>query len=418
MIRAARLPPWIPFTALSLLFFLVSAGTFSSLGVVLPAMVRELGMNWAEAGMGYTVLGLACGLASFAPAYLIRRFGVRADLALGALVLASGFGALALAHSAWAYIVGTLLCGLGFALVGTVPGTHVLTSLFKRRSTVLGAYFTVGALGGVAGPLLYVVVQSTTNGWRPYWIVFVIATLLLGLFAILVTPGDSAASPATAPPEQVEPTQMIEGLHDWTVRRALGTAQFYVIVGAYTIYLLVNTTAHGFGVEHLTERGIDPKAAAGIMSLEALIGAGVSIVGGMAGERIGPKRLLIIALVFLVFGMAGLAEARGLGLMLVYAVGMGVGFGLTFIAATCLLYNYFGKGPNLELYSIMSLISTSAAIGPAVGGWTRDVFGSFTMLFILCGVASVLMLLATWFMRPPVFARLPLTGALADAPAE
>jgi MFS family permease len=402
--RSWRPRPWANFAAFSLLFFLVSAGTFSSLGVVLPAMVRELHWSWTQAGMGYTILGVACGLSSFTPAFLIRRIGMRGNILCGAAVLAAGFGALGLAHSVWTYLAGTLLTGVGFSLAGTVPGTHVLTGLFKRRSTVLGAYFTIGALGGVAGPLLYVAVQGLTHGWRAYWVVFVAASVLLGVFAVAVTPGGAevGAAPA-APPEQAEPARMIEGLQDWSVQRALRTVQFYVIVGAYTMYLLVNTTAHGFGVEHLTERGIDARSAAAIMSLEALIGAAVSLVGGALGEKIAPKTLLIFALVSLSIGMTALAEARGYPLMLVYAVGMGIGFGLTFLASTVLLFNYFGKRANLELYSIMCLISTSAALGPAVGGWARDTFGGFTVLFLLCTVATLIMLAATCFMTPPSF---------------
>jgi MFS family permease len=415
-IQKAR--PWACFTALSLLFFLVQAGTFSSLGVVLPAMVRELHWSWAEAGMGYTILGLACGLASFVPAFLIRRIGVRGNLLCGATVLVGGFGALGLAHSVTVYLAGTLMAGLGFSLVGTVPGTHVLTGLFKRQSAVLGAYFTIGALGGVAGPLVYVAVQTLGRGWRPYWLVYVLAALALGVFAVLVTPRvEPAPSQDTAPPEQLEPARMIEGLHDWTVRRALGSVQFYVIVGAYTTYLLLNTTAHGFGVEHLGEHGISGQDAAAMMSLEALIGAGVSVIGGFVGEKVSPKALLAFAMIALAVGMAALAQAHGYGLMLVYAVGMGIGFGLTPIASTVLVLNYFGKKPNLELYSIMCLISTSAALGPAVGGWARDAFGGFTVLFLVCAAVGVVMLVAAGLMRPPALASVK-PGRLAESPAE
>lgn len=411
--------PWANFAALSLLFFLVSAGTFSSLGVVLPAMVRELHWTWAQAGLGYTVLGIACGLASFTPAFLIRRLGVRGDIFCGTLVLVGGFSALALAHAAWTYLLGTLLTGIGFSLVGTVPGTHVLTGLFKRRSTVLGAYFTIGALGGVAGPLLYVVVDGLTHGWRGYWVVFVAAAVMLGVFAMIVTPkGAEVEGAPAAPPEQVEPVKMIEGLHDWTVQRALATPQFYVIVGAYTMYLLVNTTAHGFGVEHLVERGVNAKTAAAMMSLEALIGASVSVIGGIVGEKIAPKTLLLIAMVALTIGMAALAEARGYGLMLTYTLGMGIGFGLTFLASTVLLFNYFGKRANLELYSIMCLISTLAAIGPAVGGWARDAFGGFSPLFLICSLTTFLMLGAALMLKPPVFEKRRESLLVAESAAE
>ncbi len=409
--------PWITFTALSLIFFLVSAGTFSSMGGVLRPMVQDLHWNWAQAGLGYTFLGLSCGLASLMPAMLIRRIGVHGSLFCGSVLLVIGFGLLAATHVVWTYLLATLLIGTAFSLVGTVPGTHVLTDLFKRRSTALGAYFTIGALGGVAGPLLYVVVDSTTHGWRAYWIVFAVASVVLGGFAIFATPKRyGPISADSLPPEQVAPAALIEGLHDWTVQRALGTIQFYVIVGAYSMYLLINTTAHGFAVEHLTENGIDAKVAAGMLSLEALIGAGVSVAGGIIGEKVSPKTLLIVALASLCIGMAGLAEAHGYILMLVYAIGMGIGFGLTFIASTVLLFNYFGKKANLELYSIMCLISTSAALGPAFGGWARDTLGSFTGLFLLCAALTVIMLVATCFITPPVFdaerRQQPLAGEL------
>jgi MFS family permease len=407
---------WFAFAAVSLLFFLVSAGTFSSMGVVLPSMVKELGWNWKEAGLGYTFLGLACGLASFVPAFLIRAIGVKGNLFIGMLVLAAGFAALALARSPIVYLAATLLLGLGFSLNGTVPGTHVLTGMFRRKSAMLGAYFTIGALGGVAGPLVYVIVDQTTHGWRPYWWTFVAASVLFGLFAIAVTPTDFG--PPIETQEQVDAHALIQGFKDWTVRAALRKPQYYVIVGAYTMYLLVNTTAHGFGVEHLRERGVDKTVAAAMMSLEALIGAVVSLAGGVIGEKIGPKALLVVAMTALTLGMAGLAEARGYPLMLVYAVGMGIGFGLTFIASTVLLLDYFGKPPNLELYSTMCLISTSAALGPAVGGWARDTFGGFTDLFLLCAGAAALMLVATVSMRPPSMRREREPGLMAKAAGE
>ena len=402
-----RAHPWVTFMALSLLFFVVSAGTFSSMGVVLPSMVRELHWNWRQAGMGYTLLGVGCGLASFVPAILIRRIGVPSTLVVGTILLAGGFAMLGLTHSVGTYLAGTVVVGVAFAVCGTVVGTHVLTGLFERRSTVLGAYFTIGALGGVAGPIIYIAVRAVTNGWRGYWVVFVVLAILAGAFAAVSTVGRKEPETGpTIPPEQVEPAELIEGLHDWTVRRALASWQFYVIVAGYTMYLLINTTAHGFAVEHLTERGIDPKVAAGMLSLEALIGAGVSLIGGIAGEKMKPKTLMLIALFALTLGMAGLAEARGYVLMAVYAVGMGIGFGLTFIASAMLLITYFGKGPNLRLYSIMSLMSTSAALGPAVGGWARDTFGGFVGLFLVCAATAGIMLVATWFMKPPVYRRL------------
>ena len=258
--------PWAAFAALSLLYFLVSAGTFNALGVVLPAMVRDLGWNWREAGGGFALLGTACGLSSLAAAGWIRRLGVRATLLAGGSMLAAGFAAFAVTHSVALYLAAATLLGIAFSFTTSVVGTHVLTAIFRRRSTVVGGYFTIGALGGVAGPLAYVAIAPGA-GWRTFWWLLAAASVLLSLFAMAASPDRVQEHPEEdAPPDQAGPARLAASLGDWSVRAALRAPQFWIILGAYTMYMLVNTTAHGFAVEHLIERGVSSAAAAATLS--------------------------------------------------------------------------------------------------------------------------------------------------------
>jgi len=55
----------------------------------------------------------------------------------------------------------------------------------------------------------------------------------------------------------------------------------------------------------------------------------------------------------------------------------------------------------------MCLISTSAALGTAFGGWARDTFGDFVGLFLLCAAITLVWLIATALMRPPALAPAP-----------
>jgi MFS family permease len=152
--------------------------------------------------------------------------------------------------------------------------------------------------------------------------------------------------------------------------------------------------------------------AGGMLSLQALVNAGARAGGGALGERIDPRRLAIGALGLMAIGIAALAAARGYPLMLTYAFGVGIGYGVSYLASVLLLLNYFGRTRNLELFSIMCLVSTLAAGGPWLAGWTRDRFGEFEGAFALFAGLAVVMMLAVAWMRPP---RPIQSSAMADS---
>lgn len=392
---------WAALASLSALFFLITAGTFTSLGVVLPDMVKALGWDWAQAGLGFTLLGLSTGLASLAPAVVIRALGVRATLGGGALALAAAFLCLCTTHGLAAYWLGATLAGLGFALCAIIPGTYVLARAFRRPSTAFGIYFTVGGLGGVAGPWLYFAVLGAGQSWRAYWLLLAAAVAVLGAVAVLFSrPPDAEPEPGVRRP--TAPGQVHRTAQDWSVAAAVRTPQFWIVVGAYTTYLLCGVTVNGISVQHLSERGAAATLAGGMLSLQALVNAMARAGAGVMGERIDPKRLLAGGLAALAAGVAALAMARGIGGMALYALGVGVGYGVSYLAATVLLLNYFGMRRNLELFSLMCLISTLASAGPFIAGMVHDRTGGFEpALWVFAGVAALAMA-AVAFMRPPV----------------
>src|SRR5215469_8462520 len=253
---------WITLAAMSAVYFLITATSFSSLGVVLPAMIQELHWSWGGAGTGFSLLGVTAGITATIPASLIRRAGVRLTLVVGSVIMAAAFACLMLAHGLALYFAGCLLMGLGFTLLATVPGTYLLTRLFPNPSFAFGLYFTVGGLGGVAGPPLYLWIAALTQDWRNYWLASLILVTLVGLLsAVLVdvktdVHGDAEAQATDA---------------DWPVKKALKTPQFAILAAAYSIFLFVGITVNAVSVAHLMNRGVTAALAGGMMSLEALI---------------------------------------------------------------------------------------------------------------------------------------------------
>lgn len=177
---------WCILILLGLVYFLATATTFTSLGVVLPEMISELKWSWSEAGFGFTLLGLTCGLASFLPSLLIRKVGVRATLLLGTSVFVAGFYSLYSTQAISTYFLGTALIGIGFTLLATVPGTYVLSRLFEKQSLAFGLYFTIGGLGGVAGPWIYFYASNQLGSWRMHWVLCAVYLSIVTLITIFM----------------------------------------------------------------------------------------------------------------------------------------------------------------------------------------------------------------------------------------
>jgi MFS family permease len=385
---------WLTLALMSALYFIITAATFGSLGMVLPAMVREMGWNWTGAGFGFTLLGFFCGITSAVPATLIRRFGVRAALLCGCVTMGLAFLCLARTAGLLGYFAGASLAGLGFTLLDSVPSTYLLSRLFPRPSFAIGLFFTVGGLGGVAGPLLYTGVIDATGNWRSYWLVMGSLIVLIGVIAAFAVDAKSAVG-LTADNDPEISTE------SWTFRDALQTRQFWIIATAFTAFQFCGITASSVSVAHLTQHGVAVAIAGSMMSVEALVNSSARFVGGLLTRFVSAKTLLCVSLTCLVAGMLALGAARELPMMLVYAAGIGIGYGLTLFAATILLLDYFGRGPYLELYSAVNLISTMGAVAPTLAGITRDRTGGFTPFFVVLAMLVALVLLAAMRMRPP-----------------
>ncbi len=138
-----------------------------------------------------------------------------------------------------------------------------------------------------------------------------------------------------------------------------------------------------------------------MLSVEAFLNAGARLLGGAVSRFIDARKLLLLSLGLLIMGLLALSAARGMPLMLVYAAGIGIGYGLTFFASTILLLDYFGREPNLELFSAVNLISTIGAVGPAFAGFIADRTGSFVPAFLGLAGLTALVLVAAVVMRAP-----------------
>ncbi|PSK85985.1 MFS transporter [Murinocardiopsis flavida] len=161
--------------------------------------------------------------------------------------------------------------------------------------------------------------------------------------------------------------------------------------------------------------GTTPSGASWLVTVTILTGAVSTAVLSRLGDIFGKKRLLLIALAFLVAGSVVCAVASSLPLMLLGRALQGISLvaiplGISIIPAV---------SPPERIGTGMALISASLGIGGAVGlplaGALTEAF-DFHVLFWMCAIGGVLALgavaVAVPEVRPAHRARVDLVGAV------
>lgn len=404
------LRPWILLFAVSLVSFAVNASAFTTLGVVLPLMVKEFGWSWTAAGLGYTILGAATGLSSFIPRLLIRRYSVRLTVMVGAITMAAGLLCLSEARALPLFYLGAALCGAGYQATSIIPATYIIGRVFRQPAFAIGLYFTLFALGSVFGPFVALGVLAVSgDDWHMVWRVHAVDMLvwgalcaaIIGSTARLAQDALNARNAEPARKERTKRRRIWRTSVDWTFGQAVRTPQFWLLAATYMSHMLVAISVSSLSIPHLTQRGVAVATAAAMLSLEQLIQTFARGLGGILGDYIDPLYILLIGLLCLVVGPVTLTFASSYPMMLVYAITTGLGYGLTVFSAVLLLLNYFGQAHNLEIFTAVASTGAVAALGPAIGGRLRDVTGNFQTGFLIFAGVNLLILIVALAMRPP-----------------
>lgn len=394
-------PLWLS-TALGAVFFLITATTFASLGVVLPAMIAEFRWSWTTAGLGFTALALFTGIFSPVAASSLTRLGPRTHYSIAGLAMTVGYMMLGGASGAGSYLVAASLLGAGFALLANVPGTYLVgrATPERWRNVAIGAYLAAGGAGGVFGPLMANALLSGGFDWRLYWYgSAAAAATIAALIVALARRSDAFGADAGRDiPADADGDELAKR---WTPKRAMTTSAFIIVAGALTISYFCGVTVSTWSVSHLQKAGLAPAFSVAMLSLYSASNAGARALGGLAAKRIPAKTLLVAALLANVFGMSALAFAQSAPLAIAFALFDGFAFGMALFATTALLIDYFGLKHSPALLGGANLAATIAMAGPTLAGRTADEWGSFAPIFLIYAAAALIAAAAVAAMRDP-----------------
>ncbi len=350
----------------------IGVGTMMSLTVFLQPVSAQMG--WSRAGISAaSMLAFLCmGVSSFAWGAASDRYGTRAVVLAGGVLLGLGLGAASRAVELWQF---QALFGV---LVGIAAGSSytpliaTTTNWFTQHRSLAVALVSVGlGIGAVTvAPLAtWIIVE---HGWRT-------AMLVLGGVAwAVVVP---AALLLRRPPAQTDtPNRRPTAVPTLSVAQALRTPQFVAIALTY----FACCAAHSGPIFHMVGYalvcGVAPLAATTVFSAAGLGGLAGRIGLALIADRVGAKPVLVVGLAAQALAILLYTVARDLPSLYALSALFGFAYGGVMPLYAILVRQYFGARIMGATFGAAVLASTvGMAIGPLAGGWIFDNFGAYQL---------------------------------------
>jgi MFS family permease len=386
----------------------VGFGAMTTLTVFLAPVADAMG--WSRTGISTAALvnWLCMGAGAFLWGALSDRFGTRAVVLSGGILLGLG---LVTASRATTLVQFQLLFGV---LVGLAAGsfytpmTATTARWFTRHRSLAVALVSAGVSVGsaVLAPLARWLI--TNYDWRSamlvigdlVWLVIIPAALLVR------NPPSIATARAAASADH--------GDVDLTVAQALRTPQFAALAVAYFACCAAHSGPIFHMVTNVIDHGISAMTATTVLSVASLASLSGKIICGLVADRVGAKRTLVAGLALQAAAVSLYLFTRELAGFYAVALIFGFAYGGIMPLYAILVREYFGERIMGAAFGAVAFVSTlGMALGPWAGGWLYDNFGGYFWLFLgSFGIGLAAVAIAVTF-RAPV--RAPMALATPSA---
>jgi MFS family permease len=353
-------------------------GTMMSLGIFLQPMSAATGWSRTSISTAALLNFLCMGPASFFWGALSDRIGTRAVVLSGGAL--SGLGLVAASQAA---TVGQFQILFGM-IIGVAAGsfyaplTATATRWFTRHRSLAVALISAGfAIGSMTiSPLARWLI--TDYSWRTAmfalgtlsWLFIIPAALLVRKPPALPR---SASTAATASPADRE----------FTVAHALCTPQFAAIALTYFACCAAHSGPIFHMVSYAIDCGVPAMAAATVFGAAGLAALSGRIIGGLAADRVGAKRMIIAGLALQAFSVSLYLFTRDLESFYALALMFGFSYGAVMPLYAILVREYFGARIMGTMFGAVNMASTlGMAIGPWAGGRLYDAYSNYFWLYI------------------------------------
>ncbi|HEX2198503.1 MAG TPA: MFS transporter [Burkholderiales bacterium] len=371
-------------------------GIWYAYSVFLVALLADFGWSRSVLAGAFSVFTLVHGGVNPLVGALCARFKPLRVMAGGGVAMALAlFADSFIATPVHLYLAFGVLTAVAVAAAGWVPALVYVQREFPER---LGLSIGIISSGVGVGMLLVVPLTQLlidAFGWRTaFRVLGVLAVLWIVPSSILLT-RIRGQSPVKQHREKSGSDSIRSPMHAMTLRQAMRTQPFWLLMAAYFFGNVASQTLHVHQVAYLVDHGLAAIVAASVVGVVGLASIVGKTGGGWLSDRIEREVVYVAGIAILVmstFVLLGLGAAPTRWGAYGYAVLLGVGYSVTAAITPAMMADRF-SGPHFGSIVGVGLMGTAmgSAVGPWFAGSLYDASGTYTIAFILaagCGLVA------------------------------
>lgn len=366
-------------------------GARATFALFFVAILEELSWGRGPTALGYSLSWLCFVVFAPVAGWLHDRWGARAIVAMGGLVLGLALALTGQVTSLAEYCLCFGVLGAAGTACILIPSTTIVSRWFLRSR---GAAMGVLSAGTPGGAVAFYPVNAwliATLGWRGALVGFasIVAAVTLSLALLYRNPppekGHSASGAAAALPESMRSTGEV-----WTLQRALRSIRLWAAFTMTALGVIGYQIMATHQVAHAVDRGFEQGTVVWLFAFGAGCMMAGNLLGGWLSDQFSRGWVFALGSIVAIVGIGCLAVLKSPDdwpLLLLYTAS-GFGFGMRIAQLSAIPADAF-SGPHLG--AILGVVQAGGglggAIGPFLGGWLFDATGSYQLAFAAAAIA-------------------------------
>lgn len=371
--------------AVGFLVLFVGGGSRFAIGLVLRPMAEDLGWSRSTLGAAAAIFLFVSASCMFLSGRLADRISLRTLLCGGLLVSALGIGSMSVVSTPWQALLfygGLFAIGNGLASIAPVgvmvsrrfPGRAGLANAITTSGIGVGQLVIIGALAAVLADI----------GWRSAFFWLGVGNLVLVPIVIVAMARGLATNPAKPNRDETDKASTPETLAGMTLREAMRTRQFWLLVLVYAICGFQDFFVATHVVAFAQDKGVETLLAGNLLAVMGLTGVVGVILAGLWSDQGGPWRATLFCFVLRIAIFALILFDQSTGSVAAFALLFGITFWLTAPLTVIFARDAFGMAHLGAISGLIVMVHhMCGGLGAYIGAAIFDTYGTYDRAFAL-----------------------------------